>query len=157
PRLDRERQLACLGIDGGDLRIDLLADCEAVRTLLAALAREVGLSNEADHAVCERHLDAVVLHGRDGAGDDVALLVLAGRGGERVARELLDAEADALLIDVDVENLDLHDIALLEALDGFLSGLLPVEIREMHHAVDFAGQADEQAELRDVLDLALEL
>ena len=27
----------------------------------------------------------------------------------------------------------------------------------MHHAVDLAGQADEQAELGDVLDLALEL
>src|SRR6185312_1064831 len=114
-------------------------------------------ADEAGHAVAERHLDAIVLHRRHCAGDDVALLVLAGGGRERIVRQLLDAEADALLLDVDVEDLDLDDVALLEALDRLFAGLLPVEVGEVHHAVDLAGQPDEQAELRDVLDLALEL
>ena len=48
-------------------------------------------------------------------------------------------------------------VALLEVLDRVLARLLPVEVGEVHHAVDVAVQADEQAELGDVLDLALEL
>src|SRR5215468_3589712 len=43
-RLDRERQLARLGIHRRDLGVDLLADGEAVGTLIAALARQVGLA-----------------------------------------------------------------------------------------------------------------
>src|SRR5215813_2509540 len=78
-RLDRERQLAGLGIDRRDLGVDLLADGEAVGPLIAALAREIGLADEAGNAVAERHLDPVVLHLGHRAGNDIALLVLAGR------------------------------------------------------------------------------
>ena len=105
-----------MAIDRGDLGVDLLADGETVGALLAAVARQVGLADEAGDAVAERHLDAVVLHRGDGAGDDVALLELAGRGRERIVRELLDAEADALLLDVDVEHLHLDHVALLVGL-----------------------------------------
>src|SRR5689334_20862044 len=46
-RLDRERDLARRAVDGRDLRVHLLADGEAVRTLLGAVARELGLADEA--------------------------------------------------------------------------------------------------------------
>ena len=36
-------------------------------------------------------------------------------------------------------------------------GAVPVDVGQVDHAVDVAGQADEQAELGDVADLALEL
>ena len=83
------------------------------------------------------------------------LLELAGIR-EGIARELLDAERDALLLDVDVEHLGAHDVALLELVDDLLARTVPVEIGEVDHAVDIALEADEQAELGLVLDLALD-
>ena len=103
------------------------------------------------------HVDAGLLHLDDLAGDDRALLEVARAfAGERIAFELLDAERDALLLDVDVEHLGLDLVALLVLLDHLLARALPVEIGEMHHAVDVAVEAEEQAELGLVLDLALD-
>src|SRR4029079_7110294 len=76
---------------------------------------------------------------------------------EGVVEQLLDTQRNALLDGVDVEHLDLDDVALLEVADRLLAGLVPRQVRKMDHAVDVAGQADEQAELGDVADLALEL
>ena len=73
------------------------------------------------------------------------------------AVELLDAEADALLLGVDVEHHGLDGVALLVVLDRLLARLVPVEVGQMHHAVDAAVEADEQAELGDVADLALDV
>ena len=81
----------------------------------------------------------------------------AGFGAKAVGAELLDAERDALLLDVDVEHLRLDDVALLVVLHRLLAGLRPVEVGEVDHAVDVAVEADEQTELGLVLDLALDL
>jgi hypothetical protein len=51
-----------------------------------------------------------------------ALLDVA-RLGERIAFELLDAERDALLLDIDVEHLGLDHVALLEVVDHLLARL----------------------------------
>ncbi len=74
----------------------------------------------------------------------------------RIAGELLDAEADALLLDVDVEHLGLDHVAFLVVGDGLLARLVPGQIGEMHHAVDVVVETDEQSELGDALDLALD-
>ena len=60
----------------------------------------------------------------------------------------------ALLLDIDVEHLRLNHVATVVLLDHLLAGTVPVEIRQVNHAVDIAFQADEQAELGLVLDLA---
>src|SRR5208283_4324636 len=70
--------------------------------------------------------------------------------------ELFDAERNALLLDIDVEHLRLGLVALLVLLDDLLAGAFPVEIGEMHHAVDIAVETKEQAELGLVLDFALD-
>ncbi len=44
----------------GDLGVDLLADGEAVGPLLGAVARQLGLADEAGQAVGQRHLDAAI-------------------------------------------------------------------------------------------------
>ena len=80
---------------------------------------------------------------------------LGGIGG-CVRSELLDAERDALLLDVDVEHLGLDHVATVVVLERLLARLLPVEIGEVDHAVDIAVEADEQAELGLVLDFALD-
>src|SRR5690606_39542995 len=70
--------------------------------------------------------------------------------------ELLDAERDALLFDIDVEHLGLDHVATVVVLERLLAGLLPVEVGEVHHAVDIALEADEETELGLVLHLALD-
>ena len=125
--------------------------------MLAALARQLDLADEADGIARQLDLDAGVQNLMHRAGHDRALLDLLHGAGEGILAELLDAEADALLGHVDVEHLDLDGIALLVALDRLLAGQLPVEVGKVDHAVDAAGQADEQAELGDVLDIALDL
>ena len=52
--------LAGGAVDRGHLGVDPLADREAVRALLAAVARQLGLADEAGHAVAERDLDAAI-------------------------------------------------------------------------------------------------
>ena len=49
-RLDRQRRLARGAVDRGDLGVDLLADGEAVGPLLGAVARQLGLADEARQA-----------------------------------------------------------------------------------------------------------
>src|SRR5579875_212089 len=157
-RLDGQRRLAATAVESGDLGVDLLADGEAVGALLGAVARQLRLADETLHAACQRHFDAAVRNRRNRAGGDVALLDARGLGSRSgLGLQLLDAERNALLFDIDVEHAHPHRVALLVGLDRFLARFLPVEVGEMHHAVDVTGQADEDAEFRDVLDLALEV
>src|SRR5215471_21104964 len=100
-RLDRERELARCLVDRRYLGVDLLADGEAVGALLAAVARQVRLADEAGDTVADRDLDAALGDRRDGASDDIALLELGDALLVGIARQLLDAEADALLLDID--------------------------------------------------------
>ena len=103
------------------------------------------------------HLDAAVIQRGDRAGDDLALLQLRHSSLEGVGLQLLDAEADALLLDIDVEHLDAHHLALVVIVDRLLARSAPIDVGEMDHAVDIAGQADEQPELGDVANLAFQL
>src|SRR5580704_9838327 len=73
-RLDGERRLARRAVERGHLGIDLLADSEAVGALLGAVARQLGLADEAGQPARQRHLDAAFGDLRHGAGDDIALL-----------------------------------------------------------------------------------
>jgi hypothetical protein len=157
-RLDRQAQAPLLLVDVGDQGVHLVADREPLGPLLAPVAAEVRLADEAAQVLADRDLDPAVGDRRHRAGDHRALaqlLRLPGR--ERVLLQLLDAKADALLLDVDVEHLGAHHVALLVVLDRLLAGPAPVEVREMDHPVELLVEADEQAELRDVLDLALHL
>src|SRR5579884_128905 len=156
-RLDRQRDLARAAVDRGHLGVHLFADRKPVRPLLAAVARQFRFADESGHAFRQLHLDASLGHGSDGAGHDIALLELRAPFLEGVGLELLDAEGDALLLDIDIEHLDPHALALAVVLHRLLAGAVPVDVGQVHHAVDVAGQADEQPELGDVADFAFEL
>src|SRR5690606_19327552 len=129
------------------LGVDLLADGEPVRTLLAAIAGEFRPADDAGRIAWQGQLEAAVMHRGNGAGDDLPLADAADRSLERIVRELLHAEADTLLLDVDVENLDPDGGALLEVLDRLFARPLPVQIGQVNHAVDLRREADEQTEL----------
>src|SRR5262245_3164126 len=156
-RLDRDLHLARPAVELGDAGVDLLTDREAFGALLRAVARELRALDEGSKVGADDlHLETGLLHLGDLAGDDRTLLQLA-RFRERIAFELLDAERDALLLDIDVEHDGLDIVALLVLVDHLLARALPVEVGEVHHAVDVAVEAEEQTEFGLVLDLALDV
>src|SRR6185437_9780730 len=162
-RLDGDGDLARLAIELGDARIDLFADREALGPLVAAIARElVALDEGGELGARNLHLEAAVLDLDDLAGDDRALAHFAFalfadlRRRKRVTGQLLDANGDALLLDINVEHLGFDLVAFLEVLDRLLAGPVPVEIGKMDHAIDIRVETNEQSELGLVLDLALD-
>ena len=74
-------------------------------------------------------------------------------GVPRVGQLLLEAEADALLLAVDVEHDDVDVLADLEDL-GRVADAAPAHVGDVQQAVD-AVEVDEGAEVGDVLDRAL--
>src|SRR5467141_205243 len=155
-RLDRDLHLAGLLVELDHPRIDLFADGEALGALIGALTRQLGpLDEGGEFGAGNPDLDATFLHLEHFAGHDRTLLDVA-RFGKRIALELLDAERDALLLDIDIEHHGLDHVALLEVVDHLLARKLPVEIGQMHHAVDIALEPEEQTELGLVLDLAFD-
>ena len=72
----------------------------------------------------------------------------------RIVLELLDAEAEALVVAVDVEDTSLDLIALLVHLGGVLDALAPGQIADVDQSVDAFLDADEDAEVGDVAHVA---
>src|ERR1700742_3266112 len=156
--LDGDGELVGLAVVLGDASVHLLTDGEALWALLGTVTREIGaLDKGGQVGPGDRDLEAGFLHFRHFQRDHRVLLQLAGRTlRHRIARELLDAERNALLLDVDVEHLGLDHVALLVVVDHLLARTLPVQVRQMDHAVDIAVEAEEQAELGLVLDFAFD-
>ncbi len=96
-----------------------------------------------------------------GVVDDLALERLAeevtARGAApRVLGQLLDAQAEALAQLVDLQDLGLDLVALLVALGGVTDPLRPGQVADVDQPVDAILDADEDAEVGDVADLALQ-
>src|SRR5690606_5123374 len=107
------------------------------------------------------HFEAVVADFEDRNSDDVVLLQRTGSSGTAADGrgtlfKLLDAEADTFLLDVDVENDDLHGFALAVEVQGFFARNAPCDVRHVDHPVDVARQADEQTEFGRILDFAFD-
>src|SRR5688500_9636085 len=135
---------------------------EALGSLLVAVAAEVGALDDAGRAVVtDLHFQPAVADLEHGHGDRLALVDAAFAAGRRrsdpAALELLHAERNALLLDIDVEHDGFDRLALVMKRQGFLAGRAPGDVRHVDHAVDVAVETDEQAELGRILDLALDL
>ncbi len=72
----------------------------------------------------------------------------------RILVELLEAEADALLLLVDVQHDALDLVALLEHLVGVGDLLGPGHVRDVQQAVDARLDLDERAVVGEVADRA---
>ena len=88
------------------------------------------------------------------AVNDRALVVHGDEVVERVAFQLLDAQRNALALDVDGQNDGFHFVALLVLANGFFAGFRPRQVRQVNQTVDAARQTDEHAEVGDRLDRA---
>src|SRR5229473_7666886 len=155
-RLDRDLHLAGLLVELDHPRVDLFADSKTFGALVVAIARQLGpLDEGGEVGAGDLDLDAALLDLEHFAGHHRALLDIA-RLGKGIAFELLDAERDALLLDIDIEHHGLDHVALLEVVDHLLARKLPVEVGQMDHAVDVALEPEEQTEFGLVLDFALD-
>src|SRR6516162_5516201 len=155
--LDRQCQLARCAVNGGNLGVDFFADRKAVGPLFAAVTRQFGFADEAGHTIANQDIDARIVGRRDRPGNDIAFFQLGHSRFERVGFELLDPEADPLLLDIDIEHFDPHRVTLAVVVDGVLAGATPIDIGHVDHTVDVTRQTDEEAKFGDVANLALEL
>ena len=163
-RLDREVRLLRT-VEADDHRVEILADLEALRALFVAVAAKIAALDEADRAiVADLNVEPASWTARTMTVTVSPFLTAArgrappprGAGTRAAALELLHAERDALLLDIDVEHLRLDRLTLAVKLERFLARNAPGDVRHVDHAVDVALEPDEQAELGRVLDLALD-
>src|SRR6185436_13424544 len=90
------------------------------------------------------------------AGAQPGRIALADAG-PRIFPDLFHAESDTLLLDVDIEDDGLDRITLLEHLRRVTNFARPVQIGNVHQAVDAFLEADEDAEVGDVLHAAADM
>src|SRR2546429_94696 len=144
-------------VDAGELRHHLVADLEDRARVLDSIAAELRgaqLSFDTVAEIDDRAPGVDVLHH---TLDDRALGVVGDVARERILRELLDAERYALALRVYRQHHGLDLLALLVVAHRLLAGLIPGDVRQVHEAVDVAGEPDEDAEVGDRLDLARHL
>ena len=118
--------------------------------------RQVADGHEALQLGRDLHDHAVIQHADDLALDLAAHGIVLGQGRPGVLLQLLDAEADAPLVGVDVQDLDLHRVALAHDLLGMADPLGPGHVRDVHQAVDALLHFDEGAEVGEVADATLD-
>src|ERR1700722_12625479 len=151
--LDRQRNGARLAVDTRELRLDLLARLEDRARVLDTVATELGSPQLAFDPVAEVDDGTARIHVLHDALDDRSLGVLSDVGGERVLRQLLDAQRDTLPLRVDRQHHRLELVALGVVAHRFLTRHIPGDVGQVHQAVDVALQADKDAEVGDRLDL----
>src|SRR3546814_862427 len=137
-RLDREVGFLRT-VEADDHRVELLTDLIAFGALFVAVAAKVGALDEAGRTIVARlDFQPVVADFQNGDGDGLVLLQRArtgaGADGGRALLKLLDAQADAFLLDIDVQDDDLHHLALAVKVQRFLTRDDPSDIRHVNHA-----------------------
>src|SRR5258708_4576661 len=86
------------------------------RALIGTFPRQIDLLDEAGGPIPNCDFDAAIGDLGHGGRHNLALLQGADGLSKVVTLQLLDTKADAFLLDIDVEQLHLHHIALLEIL-----------------------------------------
>ena len=114
-------------------------------------------ADEAGERLADTDFDAIVGQLGDGTGDDFTLAVAVHLAGERIVGQLLDAKRNALLVDIDIEDLRFHHIAFVEAFQSGLASGVPADVGQVHQTIDLVGQTHKQTKFGDVADFAFDL
>lgn len=153
--LDAEGHLALLAVDVEDYCLYFVAYLHEVLGRAEVLApAHLADVDEALYAGCHFYECAVVGHDYHLALDVVAGLEVGVKAVPGMRGELLEAEGDALLLVVEVEDDDVDVLVELHDFAG-VGYAAPAEVGDVHEAVD-AAQVDEDAVGGDVLDDAFE-
>src|SRR5205823_5080895 len=152
--LDRERHLALVRVHVDDLHVQLVAFLHHVAGVLHALVAKLADVHEALDSGLDLHEGAEVGHLGDLALHAAADRVLRGQLRPWIRMELLDAEGEALVLDVDVQHHRLDLVALLVQIAGVLDALGPGDVADVHEAIDALLHSYEDAEVGDVAHLA---
>ena len=148
--LDAERHLAVLAVEGEDNGLNFVADFHELLSAAEVLApRHLADVDEAFDAGGNLEECAVVGHDNHAALDLVANLEVGVESVPGMGHELLDAQSDALLLVIEVED---NDVELLVKLDNFagMAYAAPAEVGDVNEAVH-AAQVDEHTVAGDVL------
>ncbi len=153
--LHAQADLLVLDVDVDDHRLDLVADGDHLRRVLDA----TGPAHFADvdqtlDAVFELDERAVVGQADHATLDALAHAELLGHATPRVFGDLLEAQADALALFVELEHHHLDLVADVEHF-GRVVDPAPAHVGDVQQAVD-AAEVDEATVLGDVLDDALD-
>src|SRR6267142_436276 len=155
--LDRKIDGPVLAVDVDDHGVDAVAFLQMGAGVLDAVAGDLRGAQVTLEVAAQSDHRPLSVDRLDGARDKLALFVAGDEVVEWIAFELLDPERNPLALDVDRQHLRLGLLALLEVTHRLFAGQRPGQVREVHQAVDSALQPDENAEVGDRLDLALDL
>ena len=149
--LHAERDAAVVRVDGEDDGIDLVARLDHLAGVLHALGPgHLGDVDEAFDALFELDKGAVVGDGEDAALDLSPDGIALGGVEPGIRRELLEAERDALLVLVELEDLDLDLIADVDEVAG-VGEAAPAHVGDVEQAVE-AAEVNKRAVVGKVLD-----
>src|SRR5262245_20318925 len=155
--LDRERKATILDIDRCDDRFDLLILLERLRRMFDALGPgDVGDVDEAVDTVFNLDERAEVGQVADAALDPGPDAVAIGQRFPRVRLDLLDAEADAAVVRIDLEHLRFDLLSDRKELRRMFDAFRPSHLRDVHEAFDARLDLDERAVIGDRDHLAFD-
>ena len=152
--LDGEGDLAFIGIDADDLGFVDFADLDDVRGILNMIAAKLADVDEAFDAIGDLGECAEFRDFRDLAIDDGAGRIHVGECFPGISGQLLDAEAEAFIFDVDVEDDSFDLIAALVDFGRIADFLCPADIGDMDEAVDAIFDTNEETEIGDIADFS---
>ena len=156
-RLNRQADTAVALIEIGHHRVQLIADMETLRALVLTVARQIGTTDKGrDIALGNRHFQTAIGNRRHLASHRVATAQI-GNALKRVAVQLLDAKADAFFFLVNIQHHGFHRVAFIILRQRFIARCVPIEVGNMHHAVNIIIETDKQTELGNVFNLARQL
>ncbi len=148
----RQRDPAPLLVDIHDLDVNLVAHVRDLVRRLDVPLRHLRDVHEAFDTVAQLHEPTEWHQLGDRALDDRIDREVLDELLPRILGGLLQAEADALAREVDVEYLHVYRVAHLDDL-GRMVHMAPAELRDVHESVD-AAQVDEGSEVDDARDRA---
>src|SRR5690606_24093389 len=134
-----------------------IADLQVLAGVVHAHVGDVAGGDVAFHAVTQVDDRTLGVDFLDRAADPGAARMVGQELPVGILLELLDAQRDALTLRVHRQHHGLEGVAPLEVAGHVLAGGVPAEVGPVDQAVDAAVQADEDAEVGDRLDLALDL
>ena len=154
--LNGERDFAFGGIDADDFGFVRFADFDDERRIFDVIAAQFADVNEAFDALFDAGKCAKFGDLRNFAIDNRTERIAFLEFIPRIARELFDAEAEAFVGDVDVEDDGFDFIAFLVDFVRVANFLRPADIGDVDETIDAIFDADEETEIGDIADFALD-